>query len=211
MAKDVDEEFAPRFEPTGKALQELRPVAQVLEHLHDDRRALAEVRRILKPGGVLALSVPHARYPFLWDPINRAWTGIGGRPLRSGPLVGIWTHHERLYRPAELVGRLLEAGFTVDAVDEATHFSFPFVHFLVYGIGKPLLERGMLPESLRASADRFSAEHNRGDLRNPVNLGVAVFRAVDRLNDRPVVASRGTFVNVLVKARKAPAAPTAAH
>jgi hypothetical protein len=30
----------------------------------------------------------------------------------------------------------------------------------------------------------------------------SVFRAIDRLNERPAVARKRTFVNVLVKARK---------
>jgi glycosyltransferase involved in cell wall biosynthesis/SAM-dependent methyltransferase len=177
-------------------------MSEVLEHVADDRRALAEVHRVLRPGGVLAISVPHACYPLLWDPINRVWTGLGGRPFRSGPLVGIWTNHERLYRPGQLVARVQDAGFAVEAVDEATHFSFPLIHFLVYGVGKPLLERDLLPPNLRDSADRFSAERNTGSVLNPINLGVAAFRAVDRLNDRPAVARRETFVNVCLKARR---------
>ncbi len=62
--------------------------AEVLEHLPDDAAALAEIRRVLAPGGLLALSVPNAGYPFLWDPINRAWSALGGAPLRTGPPSG---------------------------------------------------------------------------------------------------------------------------
>src|SRR5205823_5640477 len=43
-------------------------MSEVLEHLEDDGRALAEARRVLRCGGRLAVSVPHARYPLLWDP-----------------------------------------------------------------------------------------------------------------------------------------------
>jgi hypothetical protein len=90
----------------------------------------------------------------------------------------------------------------VDAVEEATHYSFPFAHFLVYGIGKPLFERNLLPASMRASADRFRGEDNSGSLLNPINLGLRAFRAIDRRNDRASAADAGTFVNVLVKASK---------
>lgn len=177
-------------------------MSEVLEHLRDDRRGLREIYRILKPGGLLALSVPHARYPFWWDPINRVWIGLGGAPLRTGPLAGIWSNHERLYLPDEVTERLRQAGFEIEIVEEATHYSFPFIHFLVYGIGKPLLERNLLPAGLRRSADRFSAEQNSGSWLNPINLGVAVFRAFDRPNDRPEAQRQKTFVNILVKARK---------
>ena len=177
-------------------------MSEVLEHLSDDRRALRELYRILRPGGILAISVPHADYPFLWDPINTVWTRLGGEPFRTGPLVGIWSGHERLYRPDDLAERVASAGFRVDALEEATHYSFPFAHFLVYGIGKPLVERNLLPASMQASADRFRGEENRGSLLNPINLGLKVFGVIDRLNDRPAAANAGTFVNVLVKAVK---------
>lgn len=177
-------------------------MSEVLEHLSDDMQGLRETWRVLKPGGVLALSVPHRHFPFLWDPINRAWTALGGQPFRKGPLVGIWTNHERLYEPKELIRLFRAAGYDLEAVEEATHFSFPLIHFLVYGIGKPLLERNMLPDSLRKSADRFSGDQNSGSPLNPINMGLRVLRYFDRANDTPAVQSKDTFVNVLIKARK---------
>ncbi len=94
------------------------------------------------------------------------------------------------------------AGFAPEIVEEATHYSFPFIHFLVYSIGKPLIEHRLLPEGLRLSADRFAGEQNRGSMLNLFNLGRAAFAAFDRLNERPAVAKKDTFVNILVKARK---------
>jgi SAM-dependent methyltransferase len=177
-------------------------MAEVLEHLSDDRSALLELARVLRPGGVAALSVPNARYPFLWDPINSVLEALGRPPIRQGPIVGIWTNHKRLYTPCELVERVQQAGLVVEGVEESTHYTVPFQHFLVYGVGKPLFERGLLPEGLRRSADRFAGESNTGSILNPFNLGRALFRRVDQLNERPQVARKRTHVNVLLKARK---------
>jgi SAM-dependent methyltransferase len=177
-------------------------MSEVLEHIPEDARAVAEAYRVLKPGGVLAVSVPHARYPFWWDPIGATRERLGLRPITSGPLVGIWTNHVRLYRPPELARVLEDGGFALEEIREATHYSLPFAHFLVYGIGKPLLERGLVPRSLERSADRMRGLENPGSRLNVFNAVRALFGAVDRLNDRPRVETKLTFVNVLAKARK---------
>ncbi len=177
-------------------------LTEVLEHLPDDRAALRETSRVLRPGGVLAISVPHARYPFWWDPINATWTALGGRPIRSGPIAGIWSNHVRLYDAPTLAERVRDAGLEVEVLEESTHYSVPFSHFVVYGIGKPLLEHGLVPRRLLASTDRFAGEQNTGSRLNPFNAVRRLFRLVDRLNDRAFAARKRTFVNVLVKARK---------
>jgi SAM-dependent methyltransferase len=177
-------------------------LSEVLEHVPDDAAALAEIRRVLRPGGVLAISVPNARYPFWWDPINATWAALGGDPIRRGRLVGIWTNHERLYEAEDLERRVRGAGFHVELLETATHYAFPFMHFLVYGIGKPLLERGLLPQRLRASADRLAGEANTGSKLDPFNLLRSIFRLVDRLNERTAARRQTSTVNVLLKGRR---------
>jgi glycosyltransferase involved in cell wall biosynthesis/ubiquinone/menaquinone biosynthesis C-methylase UbiE len=177
-------------------------MSEVLEHIGDDRRAAREVLRVLKPGGILALSVPHADYPFWWDPINKTLERAGRAPLRSaGPITGLWSQHWRLYRADQIHEVLASAGFQIEAIEEQTHYSFPFIHLIVYSIGKPLIEHNLLPEKIRDSADRFRGEKNSGSLLNPVNLGLAAFRSADARNERLSGRER-TFVNVVVKARK---------
>lgn len=177
-------------------------MTEVLEHLAEDRQALREVWRTLKPGGILALSVPHANYPFFWDPINRIIEALGMRPIRNaGPITGLWSNHWRLYRPSDLHDVITSAGFQIEAMEEQTHYAFPLIHFIVYSIGKPLIEKNLLPDKLRNSADRFRGERNSGSMFNPINLGVALFRLADQRNEH-LHGDERTFVSIVVKARK---------
>ncbi|MGH9136582.1 MAG: glycosyltransferase [Acidimicrobiales bacterium] len=177
-------------------------VAEVLEHLDDDVGALAEIARVLRPGGAVAISVPHADYPIAWDPIGRARQLLGMRPRTApGGLTGQWSGHVRLYRPGQLTEVIARAGLEVDTVEELTAYAFPLNHLLVYGIGKPLIENDVLPRRLRAAADRFRGESNRGSVLNPVNAAVAVLRRYDRRNDR-LRGDEKRFVQIVARAVK---------
>lgn len=66
----------------------------IVEHTVDDQRAMAEVARVLRPGGTLVASLPL---------YMTAWTGFD-------ELVG----HYRRYEPAELEALLTAHGFTLD-------------------------------------------------------------------------------------------------
>ncbi|MGI8476176.1 MAG: class I SAM-dependent methyltransferase, partial [Thermomicrobiales bacterium] len=55
--------------------------SEVLEHLPDDRLAISEMARVLKPGGTLAITVPCADYPAGWDPFNWGLERAFGRHI----------------------------------------------------------------------------------------------------------------------------------
>ena len=145
--------------------------SEVLEHIPDDAAALREIWRVLKPGGRVAITVPNRYYPFFWDPINKTLEALVDRPIRSGPLAGIWANHERLYERDELRARVTAAGFTVRAERAFTHHSFPFIHNLVYGLGKPLLESGLLPDGMANAVDRTAFEQSRWQRAQPLPPG----------------------------------------
>lgn len=87
--------------------------AEVLEHLEDDSAAMAELARVLKPGGLLAVSVP--RYgPELvnWALSERYHTVAGG--------------HVRIYRRNQLFARLKAAGLTPVATHHAHALHSPY-------------------------------------------------------------------------------------
>lgn len=176
-------------------------LSEILEHVEDDVAGLREVLRVLKPGGVAAITVPNAHYPFLWDPINWTLERVFGTHIQRGPLAGIWANHVRLYRREQLRAAVEEAGLIVERERAFTHYSFPFIHNIVYGLGKPLLESGLLPDGMAAAADRTTFDQNRGSLLNPVNFGVAVLNLFDRPNRLDEPLDRST-VNLAIKARK---------
>jgi SAM-dependent methyltransferase len=54
--------------PMGDGATDLALCTEVLEHIHDDAAAVAELRRVLRPGGWLLLSVPTPPAPL--DPAH---------------------------------------------------------------------------------------------------------------------------------------------
>ena len=71
--------------------------AEVLEHLPEDTRAMAELFRVLKPGGLMAVTVPR------WGPELLCWA-------LSSAYHEVEGGHVRIYRGDELRRRLSAAG-----------------------------------------------------------------------------------------------------
>ena len=94
----------------------------VLEHLPDDKCALSEVARILKPGGVLVLSVP--AYQHLWSAHDEA------------------LHHFRRYERTQLSRVLRGAGLKIEKLSFAMSLMPPIAWFwrrfvLPFGPNRP--------------------------------------------------------------------------
>ncbi len=176
-------------------------LSEILEHITDDQAGLREIWRVLKPGGVVAITVPNANYPFWWDPINKTLEKVFHTHIQHGFFAGIWANHVRLYQRDDLREAVQLAGFQVEEERSFTHSCFPFIHNLVYGLGKPLLESGLLPRSMETAASRTTFDENKGSLLNPVNLMVAILNWFDRPNTINEPPER-TTVNLAVKARK---------
>ena len=171
-------------------------LSEVLEHVPDDEAALSEVRRVMKPGATVAITVPHADYPPLWDPVNWARERLGREPIREGFFGGLWTNHLRLYRRPQLLDLVHRCGLTSVETRQHVHHCFPFAHNLVYGVGMRLVQSGLLAEE-----DRFRYDRPPAPAWSPIEVGRRVFRAIDRRND-PVSDEGKTAVILSVKARR---------
>lgn len=106
-------------------------MSEVLEHLPDDSKGLQEVKRVLKKGGILVLSVPNSNYSFLWDPINWTLERLFGTHINSGYWAGIWNQHERLYSENKLRNLLKESGLVTHKIMCLTYWALPFSHYII--------------------------------------------------------------------------------
>jgi SAM-dependent methyltransferase len=87
--------------------------AEVLEHIPDDRRALGELARVLRPGGTIAVTVPR------WYPELINWVLSDEYHLVPGG-------HVRIYRRSELTRRLGAAGLAVYGTHHAHALHSPY-------------------------------------------------------------------------------------
>jgi len=128
-------------------------ISEVLEHVENDEVVLKEILRVLKPKGRLIVTVPNSNYPILWDPINWIMEKTLGRHVDKDRwwLAGIWADHERLYSKTQINALLVKFGFVVNVIEPVITWSWPFMHFLLYGLGKNIVER----TNLLKSCNRF--------------------------------------------------------
>lgn len=87
--------------------------SEVLEHIPDDETAIAELVRVLRPGGTIAVTVPR------WLPEKICWA-------LSDQYHEVEGGHVRIYTGDELVGKLRAAGLEYLGKDHAHGLHSPY-------------------------------------------------------------------------------------
>jgi len=87
--------------------------AEVLEHIPEDDRAIAELTRVLRPGGTIAVTVPR------WLPEKVCWA-------LSDAYHEVEGGHVRIYRGDELVAKLEQAGLKYAGRDHVHGLHSPY-------------------------------------------------------------------------------------
>jgi SAM-dependent methyltransferase len=88
-------------------------LSEVLEHILDDRSAIAEANRVLRPGGTLAVTVPR------WWPERVCW-------ILSDAYHQVEGGHVRVYRRGQLLRRLSEANLVLRGTHHAHALHSPY-------------------------------------------------------------------------------------
>jgi SAM-dependent methyltransferase len=87
--------------------------SEVLEHIPEDETAMAELARVLRPGGTMAVTVPRCGPEFVNWALSDEYHNVPGG-------------HVRIYRQSQLVSRLRATGLTVSGSHHAHGLHAPY-------------------------------------------------------------------------------------
>ena len=169
-------------------------MSEVIEHVEDEEKVLKEAFRVLKTGGIMALTTCNIGYPFFWDPINWILQHLFKTHIKSGFWAGIWNQHDRLYKKEQVDKLIKKAGFKIEESRYLTAYCLPFNHYIVNLIAKLFYSR-LLPESIHKSMNKFQ-NNSQPSL---IKIGFYLINLWDHLND---ILPQKSGVSIFIKVVK---------
>ena len=142
---------------------DLVALLDVLEHVPDDRSALAAIRTRLKPGGKLLVTVPGN--PWMWSAHDVAH------------------HHHRRYRKAQLAAVAREQGYEVDLLSPFNSVLFPLIaaaRLVGKLTGREVADDSMPPRPVNAILRRLFGIESALVGRVPLPVGVSLVAVLRR-------------------------------
>ncbi len=116
---------------------------EVIEHVGDSERMLAEIYRILRPGGWVFLTFPNRKFPFTYDPVNYLWQRLAPA-YRREYLVSQGAYafgHTYLIEPKAFVQWADKIGFELVELRPLSHHLVGLLEMYHTGIWQRLLKR----------------------------------------------------------------------
>lgn len=141
VANQLDGSSDPRFQlspaerlPFGDNIFDKVLCLDTLEHVEDEVQTLREIARVIKPGGILVLSVPHDFLNFLDpDELTRDLRNVVRKYVRKKPLLD---HPKHKHYSEEALRNLLTE-FTIERVHKSGTPVFWSLAMLYTALGLP--------------------------------------------------------------------------